>query len=299
MERRRCAVARRPVAAAVARRFVRERGGGTRDRRDGPRRARSRLARLDLERRRPNAADSPAILAPTGLAIGGPFPVLLAHHGEPSNRIASLWAINGVASVAGGIMTVLRLAGRWLDARACRRCRVVPGGGGRGAGPSRLAKGLLVTPGSVSWSRERRTELDGRRGALVARRGCVARAISRDRGQPAVVERGARAADSANRSRSIRRSGVNLDDAWRGLAAHERDVSSYGELRRAELVQLGVTDVDVGTEPDYVALALDVYRERSYKAATFNVGGAQRASAACRALMDAIPEIDWRAQKQG
>ncbi len=50
-----------------------------------------------------------AILAPAGLAIGGPFPVLLAHHGEPANRIASLWAINGAASVAGGIVAVLAL----------------------------------------------------------------------------------------------------------------------------------------------------------------------------------------------
>jgi hypothetical protein len=50
-----------------------------------------------------------AILAPAGLAIGGPFPVLLAHHGEPPDRIASLWAINGAASVAGGIVAVLAL----------------------------------------------------------------------------------------------------------------------------------------------------------------------------------------------
>jgi hypothetical protein len=50
-----------------------------------------------------------AILAPAGLAIGCPFPVLLAHHGEPGHRIASLWAINGAASVAGGIVAVLAL----------------------------------------------------------------------------------------------------------------------------------------------------------------------------------------------
>ncbi len=50
-----------------------------------------------------------AILAPVGIAIGCPFPVLLAHHGEPDARIASLWAINGAASVAGGIVAVLVL----------------------------------------------------------------------------------------------------------------------------------------------------------------------------------------------
>ena len=53
------------------------------------------------------------ILAPAGLAMGCPFPVLLPHHGEPASRIASLWAINGAASVAGGIVAVLasRIAG--------------------------------------------------------------------------------------------------------------------------------------------------------------------------------------------
>jgi hypothetical protein len=50
-----------------------------------------------------------AILAPAGLAIGCPFPILLAHHGEPPHRIASLWAINGAASVAGGVVAVLAL----------------------------------------------------------------------------------------------------------------------------------------------------------------------------------------------
>lgn len=50
-----------------------------------------------------------AVLAPVGLALGGPFPVLLAHHGEPAPRIASLWAINGAAAVAGGIVAVLAL----------------------------------------------------------------------------------------------------------------------------------------------------------------------------------------------
>lgn len=49
------------------------------------------------------------LLAPAGLAMGGPFPTLLAHHGEPAHRIASLWAINGAASVAGGIVAVLAL----------------------------------------------------------------------------------------------------------------------------------------------------------------------------------------------
>jgi SAM-dependent methyltransferase len=50
-----------------------------------------------------------AMLAPVGLAVGGPFPVLLAHHGAPATRIARLWAINGAAAVAGAIVAVLAL----------------------------------------------------------------------------------------------------------------------------------------------------------------------------------------------
>lgn len=46
------------------------------------------------------------LLAPIGLALGGPFPTLLAQHGD---RIARLWAINGAASVAGGVIAVLAL----------------------------------------------------------------------------------------------------------------------------------------------------------------------------------------------
>jgi spermidine synthase len=49
------------------------------------------------------------LVGPVGIAIGGPFPALLARHGEPSRRIAALWAINGAASVAGGIVAVLAL----------------------------------------------------------------------------------------------------------------------------------------------------------------------------------------------
>lgn len=49
------------------------------------------------------------VLAPAGFAIGCPFPVLLAQHGEPAPRIARLWAINGAAAVAGGIVAVLAL----------------------------------------------------------------------------------------------------------------------------------------------------------------------------------------------
>lgn len=49
------------------------------------------------------------LLAPAGLAIGCPFPLLLARHGEPAIRIARLWAGNGAGAVAGGVAGVLAL----------------------------------------------------------------------------------------------------------------------------------------------------------------------------------------------
>jgi spermidine synthase len=45
------------------------------------------------------------LVAPAGLAIGCPFPVLLSRDSD----IASLWAINGAASVAGGVIATLAL----------------------------------------------------------------------------------------------------------------------------------------------------------------------------------------------
>lgn len=48
------------------------------------------------------------LLAPVGLAIGCPFPLLLGQEAE-GGRIARLWAINGAASVGGAIVGVLAL----------------------------------------------------------------------------------------------------------------------------------------------------------------------------------------------
>lgn len=50
-----------------------------------------------------------ALLAPVGLAIGGPFPALLARHGDRDDRVARLWATNGAGAVAGGVVAVLAL----------------------------------------------------------------------------------------------------------------------------------------------------------------------------------------------
>ena len=50
-----------------------------------------------------------ALLAPVGVALGCPFPVLLAREGAPAGRIATLWAINGAAAGAGATIAVLAL----------------------------------------------------------------------------------------------------------------------------------------------------------------------------------------------
>jgi precorrin-6B methylase 1 len=85
----------------------------------------------------------------------------------------------------------------------------------------------------------------------------------------------------------------HLDDARKALLADGRDISGFDGYRRSELVELGVTDVDVHQSVDYLSLAMGRYRQTTTKTATFNIGGAQRAFAGARALMAAMPEVDW------
>jgi hypothetical protein len=87
----------------------------------------------------------------------------------------------------------------------------------------------------------------------------------------------------------------HLDEARTALAAQGRDVAPFDHLRRDELAHLGVTDIDVSTQLDYVALIAGRLRTQQVKTATFNVAGYRRALEACRALMGAMPEIDWKA----
>jgi hypothetical protein len=87
----------------------------------------------------------------------------------------------------------------------------------------------------------------------------------------------------------------HLGDARNVLAARGVDVAAFDDLRRGELVELGVTDVEVTREVDYTALLALRYRERAVKTATFNVAGYQRARQACQVLMATMPEVDWAA----
>jgi hypothetical protein len=87
----------------------------------------------------------------------------------------------------------------------------------------------------------------------------------------------------------------HLDEARTALVAQGRDVAAFDELRRKELVTLGVTDIDSRTEINYAALMVGRLQYTQVKSATFNVTGYSRALAACKALMSAMPEVDFAA----
>lgn len=97
-----------------------------------------------------------ALLAPVGLALGCPFPVLLAHEGAPADRIASLWAINGAAAVAGGTIAVLalRVAGATDALRLAAALYLLVAILARGGQPG--ATGAATTMRSASTSRSGR-----------------------------------------------------------------------------------------------------------------------------------------------
>ncbi|MDX2093539.1 MAG: hypothetical protein SFX73_37185 [Kofleriaceae bacterium] len=87
-----------------------------------------------------------------------------------------------------------------------------------------------------------------------------------------------------------------LDEARTALIDMARDVSAFDALRMAELGHLGVADIDATAQLDYMALMLGRLRIHAVKTATFNTAGHKRTVAACRALMTAMPEVDWAAR---
>jgi hypothetical protein len=87
----------------------------------------------------------------------------------------------------------------------------------------------------------------------------------------------------------------HLDDARTALAARGTDVSTFDHMRRDELAHLGVTNIDSYTTLDYGGLMMGRLGTAQVKTATFNVAGYRRALEACRALMTAMPEVDWKA----
>jgi hypothetical protein len=87
----------------------------------------------------------------------------------------------------------------------------------------------------------------------------------------------------------------HLDEARKALRDLERDTSGFDEMRKQELAQLGITDVEVSNTVDVASLMLGALRTLQVKTVTFNAAGYQRAVVACRELMSMLPEVDWAA----
>jgi hypothetical protein len=87
----------------------------------------------------------------------------------------------------------------------------------------------------------------------------------------------------------------HLGDARKTLTTQGRDVTAFDSIRRSELIELGVTDVDVHSELDVASLLVGRYRTTTVKTVTFNAAGYARARQAGKALMDAMPEVDFAA----
>jgi hypothetical protein len=87
----------------------------------------------------------------------------------------------------------------------------------------------------------------------------------------------------------------HLGDARKTLSTQGRDTSAFDALRRSELVELGVTDVDIHQELDVASLLVGRYRQTTVKTVTFNAAGYARARQGAKALMDAMPEVDFAA----
>jgi hypothetical protein len=88
----------------------------------------------------------------------------------------------------------------------------------------------------------------------------------------------------------------HLDEARAALAQRGAVVSPYDALRAAERPgQLAVDNIEHSEGINPVALAFGQLSYFETKTATFNHEGHARAHRACEALMQAMPEVDWRA----
>jgi len=88
----------------------------------------------------------------------------------------------------------------------------------------------------------------------------------------------------------------HLDEARGVLAARELSVARYDELRATEKPgQQAVGNIEhvEGINPLAFAIGGALYHET--KTATFNAEGHAKAREACAALMQALPDVDWRA----
>src|SRR5688500_4528282 len=82
-----------------------------------------------------------------------------------------------------------------------------------------------------------------------------------------------------------------MDEA-REMIAADHDVSRYDALRSPVLAELGITAIgcqEVNWTTKYGGVVHTTHR----KVASFDYEGYQRAQQACKALMSAMPEVDW------
>ena len=89
----------------------------------------------------------------------------------------------------------------------------------------------------------------------------------------------------------------HLDDARRVLAARNRDVTAFDELRSHELGHVGVTNVETSQKLEVAPTLMAGVRIRysATKSASFNLQGLEHASRAVQSLMRTLPEVDWAA----
>lgn len=83
----------------------------------------------------------------------------------------------------------------------------------------------------------------------------------------------------------------HMDDA-RAAIAGDHDTSQYDALRQTVLAAMGITDIHTQSTDWYTKYGTYAGTTHS-KVVSFNYEGYQRALAACKALMAAMPEVDW------
>lgn len=89
---------------------------------------------------------------------------------------------------------------------------------------------------------------------------------------------------------------THLDEARAALAARGVDTKTYDMTRALEPKgALGVSRVDVTGYSSSATTALLGIEDQTVKSAQFNIEGHRRQGIAIRALMDAMPEVDWKA----
>jgi hypothetical protein len=84
----------------------------------------------------------------------------------------------------------------------------------------------------------------------------------------------------------------HLDEARAALGV----VAGYDQLRATERPgQQAVDNIESTEAINPLMLAFGTLQHVEFKTATFNAEGHRKARAACTMLMDAMPEVDWRA----